>query len=266
MFKSFFAAAAALAALLPAHATIDVASSAFTYSETFDSLTTVTTPATAWVNDSTLPGWSLFISTGAAAPTYAADNGGSNAGTFRSYGSTGSSDRALGGLASAAAYFGAPPSGNVAGWIALALTNSSATAYDSFTLHFDGEQWRNGGNTSAQTMSLQYGFGASFGAVSAWVAPGGSFDWASPVIGATAAAVDGNVAGKVGGVGGTVATSWAAGDTLWVRWIDNNDVGNDHGLAIDNLTLSVTAVPEPGSWSLMLAGLVALGFLARRRA
>jgi hypothetical protein len=54
---------------------------------------------------------------------------------------------------------------------------------------------------------------------------------------------------------------------LWVRWIERNDVGNDHGLAIDDFSLSaaVAAVPEPQSWALMLGGLAALGFIARRR-
>ena len=59
---------------------------------------------------------------------------------------------------------------------------------------------------------------------------------------------------------------WAAGDTLWVRWIERNDAGNDHGLAVDDLSLSVSAVPEPGALALMLAGLAAVGFVARRRA
>ena len=250
---------------LPAQALINVNSAAFTYSESFDSLTSVTTPATNWVNDSTLAGWSLFISTGAAAPTYAADNGGSNAGTFRSYGVTASSERALGGAASGGAYFGSPVGGAVAGHIALGLTNTSGLVLDSFTLRFAGEQWRNGGNAAAQTMVLEYGFGSTFAAVTPWTAPGGGFNWTSPVATAAAAAVDGNVAGLVANNGGTVNTTWAVGDTLWVRWIENNDNGNDHGLAIDNLTFSVTAVPEPGTYALLLAGLGVVGFLARRR-
>jgi hypothetical protein len=66
-------------------------------------------------------------------------------------------------------------------------------------------------------------------------------------------------------VGGTVTTSWAAGQTLWVRWVENNDVANDHGLAIDNFSLSVTAVPEADSWAMLLAGLGLIGFIGRRR-
>lgn len=266
MIKTLLAAAALLGAL-PAQALINVNAAAFTYSESFDSLTTniSTAPATAWANDSTLPGWSLFTGAGAAIATYAADNGGSNTGFFRSFGATAAGERALGGTASGGAYFGSPAAGAVAGYIAVGLTNTSGLVLDSFTLRFDGEQWRNGGNTTAQTMVLQYGYGASFAAVTTWSVPGGNFDWASPVATATAAAVDGNVAGRVANRGGTVNTSWALGDTLWVRWIENNDLGNDHGLAIDNLSFSVTAVPEPGTYALLLAGLGVVGFLGRRR-
>lgn len=255
-------AAAALISFGPlAHAALDVDSASFTYSESFDSL--AASGSTTWFNDGTLAGWSLFNSTGAAVTTYAADNGASNAGAFKSLGSD--SDRALGGVGSGGSYFGSPASGTVAGWIALALQNNSGLAITAVTLGFDGEQWRNGGNTSAQPMVLEVGFGAGFADVGTWTALGGSFDWASPVTGAGSGAVDGNGAGLVSGVGGSFATDWAAGDTLWLRWTERNDFGNDHGLAIDNLALTVTAVPEPGTYAMLLSGLLAIGAFVRRR-
>lgn len=263
--KKILMASAALLALLPAHAAINIGSTAFSYAESFDSLTTSGTAVT-WTNDSTLPGWSLFNATGAAIAAYAADDGASNAGTYRSYGSASSAERALGATASGGAYFGSPASGTVAGWMAVAFSNGTGAALAGFTLGFAGEQWRNGGNTSTQPMVFEYGIGASFASVSSWTAPGGNFDWNSPVTGATAAAVLGNSAGLVANRGGSVNTAWAAGDTLWLRWVERNDIGNDHGLAIDNVSLTVSAVPEPATFALILTGIVAVGFLARRRA
>jgi hypothetical protein len=266
-------ASAAVLAAAPAQAAITVADANFAYSQTFDTLASPSNSAIAWANDSTVAGWSLFNKDKAAIATYFADNGSSNTGGFRSYGSAASTDRALGGLASGGAYFGSPASGALAGWIAVAFTNTSADAFSGFNISFQGEQWRDGGaaTPAAQKMILEYGFGATFAAVSTWIAPGGSFDWASPVFTNTSTsagvATDGNVAGKVSGLGGTVNTAWAANDTLWVRWVEKNDAGNDHGLAIDNVNLTVVtaAVPEPSSYAMLLAGLCAMGFMAKRR-
>lgn len=239
------------------------------YSQNFDTLAT-SGAANTWTNDSTLAGWSLFNKSNAAITTYAADTGSSNTGSFYSFGaSSGATDRALGGTASGGAYFGSPTTGTVAGYIAAAFTNSTGVTLNSVTLSFDGEQWRNGGNTSAQTMVMQYGFGSSFASV-VWTSPGANFDWTSPVTGSTAAAVNGNVAGLVSGKGGKLDNlSWDNNSTLWVRWVENNDAGNDHGLAIDNFTLSVnaitTTVPESDTSAMLLAGLGFMGFMARRR-
>lgn len=259
-FRSF-ALAALAAAVVPAQAAISVSSTSFTYSQSFDTLATTGT-ANPWVNDSTLVGWSLYNSLLAAPATYVADNGASNAGAFRSFGATGSTDRALGGVASGGTYFGSPPSGAAAGWIVVGFTNDTGSTITSFTLSYDGEQWRNGGNTSAQTMFVDWGFGATYtGATFS----SSTLGFTSPVTGATAAAVNGNGAGLVAGAGGTVVTTWAPGETLWLRFNEFNDIGNDHGLGIDNFAFSVTAVPEPGTLAMLLAGIATVGFVARRR-
>lgn len=254
---------------LPAHAILSVWSSSYTYSQNFDTLTQMTASNSTWTNDSSpLTGWSLYNSGMAGITTYIADNGGSSAGGFKSFGANGSSDRALGGLGSGGTYFGSPATGAVAGWMAVAFTNDSGSALSGFTIGFDGEQWRDGGNTTAQTMVLEYGIGATFVGVSSWTAPHGNFDWTSPIATATAAAIDGNTLGLVAGRGGSIALDWAAGSTLWVRWVERNDTGTDHALAIDNLTFSVSGtnnnVPVPGSMALVMVGLGGLGLVRRR--
>lgn len=238
------------------------------YSQDFDSLIFTGTNQ-PWTNDSTLAGWSLFNQASGGTPitTYSAGNGGSNTGAFYSFGTTDATERALGGTASGGAYFGSPASGAVAGWIAVAFTNGLSAAIDSFTVSYDGEQWRNGGNTNQQTMVLEYGFGATFGAVTTWTAPGTGFNFVSPIASSTAAALDGNApANRTAGLGGTVSSlSWDPGDTLWIRWIENNDTGNDHGMGVDNFQLTYTLVPEPGAMALSAFGAAGLLALALRR-
>lgn len=249
-----------------------------TYNQDFNSLSASGT-SNAWANDSTISGWYLFRRTSASDTTpvaitnYDAGAGTSNTGKYWSFGSAGSAERALGGIASGnATNWGSAPSGSVAGWMSVAFDNGTGSTLKRFTVRFDGEQWRDGGAPvpNAQTMVMEYGFGTSFSAVTTWTAAGSSFNWSSPVFvnTTTGAAVDGNAAGLVGGVGGTInGLSWAPGAKMFIRWIENNDVGNDHGLALDNFSFTADAIPEPASITLLsLFGCVAFGLRRSRRA
>jgi hypothetical protein len=259
----------------PIYAQINISSFSGTYTQNFDTLATTGT-TNAWANNSTIPGWSLFSQPVTANPpaitTYAAGTGSSGTGAFYSFGVSGQNaleERALGGVASGSTYFGspAPSSGAVAGWITVAFTNDTASSIASVGVRFDGEQWRNGGNSTPQTMVMEYRKGSTFDPTATWTAPGASFNFISPVATTTAAALDGNLAAnRVADIGGTIdlsASPLLNGETLWIRWIENNDTGNDHGLAIDNFRF--TPIPEPAT--IFGAGTVMLGIGAwvRRR-
>jgi hypothetical protein len=232
------------------------------YTEDFNSLA-ISGTANSWNNNSTIGGWHLFSFQNASITSYRASNGSGADGAFYSFGTTASTDRALGGVGSGGAYFGSPSTGTLAGYIAVALKNDSTAAFEKFTVSFSGEQWRNGGNATAQTMVLEYGFGTSFTDVSSWITPGGTFNFTSPVASSTAAAVDGNAAGSVSGLGGTISgLNWGIAETLWIRWREVNDVGNDHGLAIDDFSITAAStlavVPEPSTF--IAGALLALPF------
>lgn len=263
------ALASSLAVLIgSAEGALSIVDLSYTYSQNFNSLASAGT-GNAFTNDSTIAGWSLFRqpAPGTAMTTYNAGTGSSNTGAIYSFG-TAADDRALGGTASGGAVFGSPAAGSVAAWIAVAFTNNTGETLDSITIGFDGEQWRDGGAPTpvAQTMVLQWGIGTAFTDVTTWNTPGGAFNWSSPVTAntTTGAAVDGNVAGLVADRGGEISDlNLADGSTLWFRWIENNDTGNDHGLAIDNFEVTAVAVPEPAAALLGSLGLLALLF--RRR-
>lgn len=223
-----------------------------TYSQNFDTLANSGTTNT-WTADTTLVGWVARRQLPAAVEwaAYRADN--TNTGSIYSFGSTGSTERALGSVAS-----GTP--GTIT--FALVLQNNTGGALNAFDLSFVGEQWRNGGNTVAQTLAFGYKTVATFVGADVDAAATGytaftGLNFVSPTVGAATATLDGNLATNQASLSAAgVAVTWKAGEYLILRWTDVNDAANDHSLAIDNV--SFTAVPTPGAIALFgLAGLVA---------
>jgi hypothetical protein len=63
----------------------------------------------------------------------------------------------------------------------------------------------------------------------------------------------------------TVTLPHTASTAVFGFQFPNAQGGSDEGFGLDNLQVSVTPVPEPGSWALMGLGLFALGRVARRQ-
>ena len=231
------------------------------YTQNFNTLAQTSTTNT-WTDNSTLTGW---YATGLTSGTYAGDTGSSTSGDLYSYGVAGTNvvgDRALGSLASGS-------TGNLT--YGVALKNNGAFTLTSFSLTYDGEQWRRGNNSTqrAETLSFSYQiFNAGAGSINAgsgWT-PISELNFTSPnATLATAGALDGNASGnRVAGIAGSASSlSWGAGQELWVRWTDLNDSGTDHGMAIDNVNFS--AVPEPQTWALIGIGAYFMIWNFRRR-
>ncbi len=170
----------------------------------------------------------------------AVSNGASNSGAIFSFGATGDSNRALGSVASNSS----PGAASTSYWYyGIALTNNSGATLNTFSLSYDGEQWRNGGNTAVQSLAFSYNVGASgLSVASAGFVPVSSLNFNSLQNTTVAAALDGTAAGnRTAGITASISgLTWNPGDTLVLRWADVNDAGNDHGLAIDNVTFSAT--------------------------
>jgi hypothetical protein len=259
MTKSALLAVLAVAGMA-ASANAVVSFSGATYTQNFDSLLNTGT-ANAWVQDSTIPGWIARRALPAPADwaTYRAGLGADNAGALYSYGSASATDRALGSLSS-----GTP--GTIT--FAVVFQNTTSDVLNSFDLSFVGEQWRMGGNTVATNPSLAQSLAFDFKTIASFAftevdaaATGYSsvpaLNFTSPAFGSgTPAALDGNLPAHQASLSATgVAMTWNPGEFLILRWTDINDVNNDHGMGIDNVTFN--AIPTPGAFALLgIAGVV----------
>jgi hypothetical protein len=269
------------------HAAIIYSTPGATYSQSFDSLpntpqnTSLGNTPTGWKDDDPAPpagnfsivGWYLHHPT---AQTEGGFNGNqrmrigagtANTGAFMSFGGSGSTERALGMVNSntmtatvgADSYYGAR------------FDNDTGRRLVSMSLSYTGEQWRDGGaaTPNAQSIVFEYSLNATSvqdGAATWHAVP--ALDFTSPTFVNTGggAATDGNAAANrmlksvtdldLAGIG------WLDGTDLWIRWKDQNNAGNDHGLGIDGVEFSAE-IPEPST--LTLLGIVAFSLLGRRR-
>ncbi len=260
----------ALAFIGSAHASISYTTVGSNYTQDFNSLPN--TPQNAsleatipWIDDSTssatntsIPGWYLYHTVTITAEGGTNDHqrmrigaGTANTGAFMSWGSSASTDRALGNLTSSTigeSFYG------------LRLTNNTGTTLGQMTLQYTAEQWRDGGHTTATSVAQSVTFGyavtsssptniGGFDAASnpngiSGVTSVGALGFASPVFGAsTATALDGN-ANQVAKSLTFGGFTWLPGQDLWLRWSDIDHTNNDHGLGIDDLTFSANVAVE----------------------
>ncbi len=190
------------------------------YTENFDSL------ASSGATSDVLPtGW-LFVEAGSNAnTTYGINDGSSNTGNTYSYGAAGASDRAFGALAS----------GSLTSTIGARFVNDTGSTITGLDISYVGEQWRS--STSIQNvLSFSYQVGAMNLTSGTWT----TFSTLNLVGQAPVAsngALDGNA--NLLPVSGTITgLNVAAGEEIWIRWVDVNDAGSDAGLAIDNFSLT----------------------------
>lgn len=208
------------------------------YSQNFDSLASSGSPS--WTDNVTLSGWYISKAGGTSGngpvTSYTAGTGSSGTGALYSFGATGSSERALGSVAS-----GTP--GNFA--YGVRFINDTALTATNITISCTGEQWRNGGNTSAQKLVFSYLVSGSpltssdAAGAQSWTAFT-ALDFTTPTTGATAGVLDGNNPTNQQVFTNIVLNSVTVppGQEIFLRWFDVNDSGNDHGVALDNLTVS----------------------------
>ncbi len=245
-----------LAAPWAALADISYPTAGSSYTQNFNSL--AQSGSNAWTNDSTISGW---YSTRTA---YVGGTGSSATGALYSFGIAGVNpvtDRALGSVASSA---GSGGTGTVR--TGIAFVNNTGATLNTINIMYDGEQWRNGTNTNAHSLTFDYKTSATSIAITdSGFTSLSALNFTGPIANGASGALDGNaVANRVAGIASQLTgLNWQSGQTLFLRWSDIDNTGTDHGLGIDNFAFTGN-IPEPSSIA-FLAGLGVIGAIVARR-
>ncbi len=236
------------AMLLCAAATPAAAQAPFTalntaYTQDFNTLNT--SGSVAWVNNSTIANWH-HARTGTG-NLIVAGNGSSNAGALYSFGTGTDVDRALGSVGSSNAAVG-----NL--WWGVHFVNNTGTTVTAIDIAYYGEQWRYSGTAAAQVVAFSYQVGTALSSLTTgtWT-NATSFDFTGPIISGTTGALDGNAAANRVLVSGTLAVTLAPGQEIMLRWYDPDHSGSDHGLAIDDISVTPQGSSGPTNVAFLLS-------------
>ncbi len=222
-------------------AQFSIATTGTNYTQDFAALTGGT-----WT-DNTVPltGWYAATTATATISALGTNTGSSITAGLYSFGTAAAADRAIG-FAPSNAFTGTSGAGK--GFIGWRLKNNTGSSISSISVTWTGEQWRRENNASSHTLNLFYQAGATVTSLTTGSWTSASSVFTSPIVGATAgAALDGNLsANRTSNIIATITVNIPAGEEIMLRWEDLNDAGNDHLLAIDDVTINATAsIPSP---------------------
>lgn len=187
-----------------------------------------------------MAGWSFAKVGGTGANAlFNVGTGSGNTGSVYSFGSTGSTDRALGTLLSNATDCD----------IGVTIVNNTSQTITQFTVTYTGEQWRYGGSTESldaggnhDALLFGYQVGGSDIKTGTFTSVA-DLDLDTLII--SGSVLDGNATGNhVIRTATVTGISWAPNQTLVLRWHDKDlTPGADDGLAVDDFSFTTPVTP-----------------------
>ena len=193
------------------------------YTQDFNTL------ATTGTSGALPPGWAFGESGSSEDSTYAAGTGSSVTGNTYSFGLTGNSDRAFGGL----------QSGSLISTVGAVFKNDSGTTITSLTISYTGEEWRLGdGSGRLDRLDFQISTDATSLFTGTWI-DFDELDFTTPNT-TTTGAKDGNAVENRTTLTFTITgINVSSGSVVWIRWSDLNATGSDDGLSVDDFSLEI---------------------------
>jgi hypothetical protein len=196
--------------------------------------TTASTPLPA--------GWYFIENVNIGSLTYRIGTGSANNGDTYSFGAANASDRAFGSVAS----------GTVQSTLCAYYINNTGAIASNVRIQFTMEQWRSGGRTNNITDSTEFFWGINnvthLPTSGLWT-KNSALNLTSKIIGGAAAALDGNDTTNQIKYDITISNvNLQNGDTLFLRWRDQDIAQSDDGLAIDDFSITFmgnVSQPQP---------------------
>ena len=217
------------------------------YTQDFDSLGTATISGVFSASNGVQTSLGLVVSTnvngwygakvggsGTNAFALTANDGSANSGTIYNYGATAAANRSLGALAS----------GSFWGSFGALLRNDTTNTLTAVSVSMTAKFWR---SSTVTNNVLTFGYGVVDGAIATTTnfltATNATALTELNVVGpapvASNGALDGNnPANQVQFSNVAIPVTLAPGETMFIRWQDANEGGNDAGLAIDDLAFT----------------------------
>jgi gliding motility-associated-like protein len=241
--KSLLLSSVLLCFGLSSKAQVSMTGASGNYSQDFNTLANAGAPV-VWADNTNIANWySQRTGTG---NTIVVGTGSVNTGALYSFGVAGTNpltERALGSIGTGNAAAGSFAHG-------VLLQNNTGSALTSLIVTYTGEQWRNSAVAAAQPITFYYQISSSAitsltpSVNTGWTAVP-SLDFAAPIVGGTAGALDGNVPANRATLSVSIpAIALNAGEYIMLKWEDPDHApGNDHGLAIDDVSIDWSSAP-----------------------
>lgn len=236
--------AVALATTL-AFAQVPYSTAGASISVAFDDGLPASAATLTWTDNSTFPGWYAYRRGGTTEPAgpmtqYRRTDGfSSGQRLFHWRAGPSASDGALGVF---------PSADSSTMYLVWRIRNNTGSTLTSFTLSYTGEQWINGNSGSNNALTVSYALTAPAGldfsdGTNFTSVPSLTFN--SPVDGDGVSArtnLNGSLSANQVGVGPVTVSgiSWPDGTDLWIRWLDVDSAGEDHGMGIDDVVFSAS--------------------------
>jgi len=217
----------------------------FVYTQNFSNLPASSTYASGITNKGPyflgslhpgLQGLFMVQTSGTNASLNFANSSGSNAtsGIF-SYGATSAATRALGSLASSAGTY----------VFGISFTNTTSAVIEQFEIEFVAAQWRKGGSGKANEWTFLYHTSGTNNVLDTLTKKDTILNFTSVQTSTGTAALNGLLGVNQQKKKDTLTNlQWKPGEQLILKWLDKDEVGNDDGMALQQLICKALTMPD----------------------